>query len=138
MDPDPVRELAKLRKFRNRAPADLSIAGVVEQLRKDLEKQVKRAEGIGRVWETVAPADLAAVARVDRLTPSGTLSLTVADAGARYQLDVWLRSGGLAALQRASSAPIRRVKVGERRAAAKKTGAKVAGAKRTGRGGGSA
>ena len=138
MDPDPARELAKLRKFRNRPPADLSIAGVVEQMRKDLEKQVKRAEGIGRVWETVAPADLAAVARVDRLTPSGTLSLTVADAGARYRLDVWLRSGGLAALQRASTAPIRRIKIGERRASAKKPAAARTASKTARRRGGSA
>lgn len=108
---DDASRLAALRRLRNPAAPDRSVRGAVEFVTRDLVRAVKARGGMDGAWDELVPAGLRAGASVERLTPGGVLCVRVRDAGARYELEVWLRSGGLDALRGRCDRTLRRVKM---------------------------
>jgi len=104
-------ELARLRTFRNRPQRDTSIAGDCEAVRKQLVRHQNAAGGLDLAWMELVPPQLLAQSSAVRLTPGGILTVQVSDTVALYEVDQWLRSGGLAALRARSSVTLRRVKL---------------------------
>ena len=76
----------------------------------DLKKLEKRSASIGEAWGLVVPEVLAGKTTIDRLS-RGVLTVRVADAPARYELDRFLRGGGLEELRRTARVSITRVKI---------------------------
>ncbi len=108
---DDASRLAALRRLRATPAPDRSVRGVVEFVTRDLVRAVKARGGMDGAWDELVPPGLRAGASVERLTPGGVLCVRVRDAGARYELEVWLRSGGLEALRGRCDTPLRRVKM---------------------------
>jgi hypothetical protein len=74
-------------------------------------RRLRRANaGLADAWERVAPPDLLGRTAL-RGVSSGTATIAVPDAGARYELDRWLRSGGESLLIKSCTAPVRKVKI---------------------------
>ncbi|MFG0327279.1 MAG: DciA family protein [Phycisphaerales bacterium JB037] len=97
---DPIREprstervLEQRREIRARRGRDLSIAGALESLRREVERSRRDESRIERVWGEVVPAELQRVTRVVGVT-RGVLMVRVRDSSSRFMLDRWLRSGG--------------------------------------------
>jgi hypothetical protein len=59
----------------------------------------------------LVPRELASLCRPRRLTAGGVLTVHGDDAAAVYEMDQWVRSGGLALLRSACGATLRSVKV---------------------------
>lgn len=91
-------------------PLAPSIARDVLAQAADLKKLQKRTASIAEAWARVVPDDLASRTSIERLA-RGVLVVRLGDASARFELDRFLRAGGLEALRAASHAPIARVKV---------------------------
>ncbi|CAG0961865.1 hypothetical protein PHYC_00769 [Phycisphaerales bacterium] len=106
---NPSRLVERLRKFRAPAPRDRSIGSEVDRVVREAAKRNNSAGGMSAAWQELAPAR--GVSRVEKLTPGGVLVVRATDAGARYELDVWLRSGGLEALRARCKTTLRRVKI---------------------------
>lgn len=107
---DALSRLMKLRELRVRRDDAARIDGPLAKMAAELVRVEKKLGGAGAAWAAVCPAALAT-----RATPAslsrGTLSVEVADAAARYEIDRWLRGGGERALVEASATPIRRVRL---------------------------
>lgn len=82
----------------------------MDAVAEDVLKVSRRLGSAGAVWGEVCPAELAASTLVESLS-RGVLTIRVADAPARFELDRWLRTGGERAVIGASRAPIRKVKL---------------------------
>lgn len=91
-------------------PVAPSIAHEVLTQGAELKKLQKRTASIAEAWAQVVPGDLASRTLIERLS-RGVLSVRLTDASARFDLDRFLRAGGLEALRAASHAPIARVKI---------------------------
>ncbi len=102
--------IENLRKTRSLRPVAPSIEREIAFQARDLKKLQKRTASIAEAWSTVIPGPLADHSAIDRLA-AGVLTVRVADASARYELDRYLREGGLERLRAAASAPITRVKI---------------------------
>jgi hypothetical protein len=107
----PFDDLARLRKHRAPKKRDLSIGDDIERLRKQVARRAGALGGLDESWGELVPAALAAVCRAERLTPGGVLTVRATDASAMYEMDQWVRGGGLARLRAACSATLRSVKV---------------------------
>ncbi len=70
-----------------------------------------RLGGLDEAWGELVPRELAGVCRAVKLTPGGLLTVRADDASVMYEMDQWLRSGGLAVLRAACSVGLKRVKV---------------------------
>lgn len=110
-DPDPARRLDTVRRFRVPKRQDSSLAGALEPIRRALVRQQRAVGGMDTAWAELLPAHLAPLSSVSRLTPGGVLIIAVADAGASYEIDLWLRSGGLDSLRARCATTLRRVKL---------------------------
>jgi len=106
----PADELAALRKHRNREAKDISIAGELGAITRELTRQRKAVGGLDSAWDELTPANIRSAARVIRITPGGLLVLGVSSSSAKYEVDVWLRTGGLDALKARSSKTLRGVR----------------------------
>jgi Dna[CI] antecedent, DciA len=104
-------ELARLRKYRGAKRRDLSIGEEVERVRKQASRRAGALGGLDERWGELVPRELAGVCRPRRLTAGGVLTVGADDAAAVYELDQWLRGGGLAVLRAACGATLRSVKV---------------------------
>lgn len=122
MDPRAAnRSVDKLRSLRVRRDRDLSLAAELSAGVLDAKKRRKAVEGIGAVWaeligEALAagpgragsdPCERAAVRSFAR----GVLTIAAEDAATRYEIDRWLRAGGLEKLRKRSPKALVRVKV---------------------------
>jgi hypothetical protein len=107
----PFDDLARLRKYRAPAKRDLSIGGEVDRLRKQVTRRAGALGGLDEAWAEIVPPALAGVCRAQRLTPGGVLTVRATDSSAMYEMDQWVRGGGLGALRAACSATLRHVKV---------------------------
>lgn len=107
----PLENISALRSLRAKPAFDNSLSAAIEPIRKQFVRQHKAAAGVDTSWNTHAPANLRPLAQFDRLTPGGLLTLKVSDAAAAYEIDHWLRSGGLDLLRAACTKPLRRVKL---------------------------
>ncbi len=108
----PARLVERLRKFRVLPGRDTSITGEIDRLAKAVKKQQGASGGMSDVWREAGPRlQGAVVGEVISLSPGGVLLVRVPDAAARYEVDVWLRSGGLEQLRTRCKATLRRVKL---------------------------
>src|SRR5688572_12957469 len=111
MDPRAaVLLIERLRKFRVRPGADASIGVAVEGEARSARRAHRADSGVAAAWAAGVPAKLAAVTRIERIS-RGVVTVRVPHDAARYELDRWLRAGGLNTLARMSPVAIRRVKV---------------------------
>ncbi len=85
--------IEKIRLLRVRPPRDMAAAGVVGELRAQLEKEIKESKGMGEAWRTVAPDDLRDQGRVKSFQ-RGELTVVAANESVGYLIKLWLRDGG--------------------------------------------
>jgi len=95
---------------RRRTPPALDVANAVGALARDAVRTRRRVGTIADAFDETVPARLAQHCTIVGLK-GGTLSVRVGNAAVGYRLSQWLRSGGEAALARASIAPIKRVRI---------------------------
>ncbi|GJQ28983.1 MAG: hypothetical protein HBSAPP03_08670 [Phycisphaerae bacterium] len=108
----PNRVLERLRRYRASRGRDMTISGELDRLTRGVQKQRRAAGGIESAWQELAPrVGEAAIGEVLSLSPGGVLVVRVPDASVRYEVDRWLRSGGLDALRSRCTAPLRRVRL---------------------------
>lgn len=107
---DAARARAQLERLRGYRvwERDTALAGELIKQTKALSKLHRSLGGIGEQWGSLLPRDLAARTQLRGLA-RGVLTVAVPDAATDYELDRWLRSGGLASLRRAG-ANVSRVK----------------------------
>lgn len=103
-------DLQRLRRYRTRSDADLSIGGVLGTTFRQLQRQTSAAGSLEAAWGSVVPPTLAMRTRIASMS-RGVLTIQTSDAAARYQLDRFLRAGGEAELLRRSPVPIRRIRL---------------------------
>lgn len=106
----PLAQIERLRVFRPGLRGADSIASEVERFARELAKHEHAAGGLARSWATLAPQAIQQVTRVDRLH-GGVLTVIASDASAKYDAEMWLAEGGLAALRGVAARTLRRVKV---------------------------
>jgi hypothetical protein len=104
-------DLSRLRQFRVAKRRDLSIGDELERLRKQVTRRAGALGGLDELWMELLPRELVGVCRAERLTPGGVLTVRASDASAVYEVDQWVRGGGLAVLRANCSATLRSVKV---------------------------
>ncbi len=109
LDPT-VRALENLRRLRVRGDRSAPIGGELAEAAARLERTSESLGAVLEVWERVVPTEIR-----DRAWPSGlarrVLSVYVEDAATGYELSMWLRGGGEAALRAAAKTAITRVRV---------------------------
>lgn len=81
------------------------------RLQKSFTRSAGALGGLDEAWGSLLPPELAGVSRPQKLTAGGLLTVRATDAAAVYEVDQWVRSGGLAVLRGACKATLRRVKV---------------------------
>jgi hypothetical protein len=106
----PLAQIERLRAFRPGLRGADSIASEVERFASELAKHEHAAGGLARSWAALAPQAIQQVTRVDRLH-GGVLTVVASDASAKYDAEMWLAEGGLAALRGVAARTLRRVKV---------------------------
>lgn len=106
----PLAQIERLRTFRPPMRAGDSITSEVERFARELAKHDHAAGGLARAWASLAPQTIQQVTRVDRLH-GGVLTVVASDASAKYDAEMWLAEGGLAALRGVAARTLRRVKV---------------------------
>lgn len=106
----PLAQIERLRVFRPGLRGAESIASEVERFASELAKHEHAAGGLARSWAALAPQAIQQVTRVDRLH-GGVLTVVASDASAKYDAEMWLAEGGLAALRGVAARTLRRVKV---------------------------
>lgn len=107
----PAQQLRALREFRKPREFDTTITRDIEKLRKDVSKRYASSGGLDAALAEHAPAPVASGVSVQRVTPGGIATLVVADAAAGYELDVWLRTGGMEILRASCKVALRRIRV---------------------------
>lgn len=99
--------LERLRSYRV-FERDRTIGKDVDRVLKGVRKQQRGAGAMEAVWEELAPAGSGGV---KSFSAGGVLIVEVADASRRYEVDVWLRSGGLESLRGRCPRTLRRVRL---------------------------
>lgn len=105
-----ARDLEKLRKYRVRGERDRHIGDEVVRQRTELEKVRKSLKGAGEAWGKVIPEAIAKRCRLVSLA-RGVLSVRTEDSATGYELDRFLRGGGLREVQRACTVTVSRIKI---------------------------
>ena len=119
MDPGSAKlSLEKLRSLRVPAPRDLSLAAGLAGEVLDAKKRRKAVGGIGTVWaelltevKSSSANETLAVRTIVRSFLRGVLTIEASDTATRYEVDRWLRAGGLEMLRKRSPRTLTRVKV---------------------------
>lgn len=102
--------LEALRKQRASRPREWAVGDAFAAAARELERSRKRLAGVAEAWDAVCPPGLAgrtAIVGVAR----GVLTVRVADASTRFELDRLLRTGGEATLVRLAPTGIRCVRL---------------------------
>lgn len=102
--------IRRLQGWRNRPTRDDTMEGAFGALTKDLKRQARAVGGISSAWIEVIPPALAVHASLVGVS-RGVLTVRVADATAKFELDRWLRCGGETKLIQAAQAPLVRVRL---------------------------
>lgn len=100
-------EFQKLRAWRASRERDLTIAEAVGRELKQAAALQKRVSGISGAWDELVPEGIRRLCTPTGMS-GGVLSVKASSAGARFQLDRWLRSGGD---ERLRSGGVKRVKL---------------------------
>lgn len=101
--------IERLRRHRVRRPRHSELGHVLTAIRREATRQQKRRGGLDEIWEEIAPQALHDRTRVDSVR-SGIVRLVVADPSTRYEVDAFLRGGGLQELRLRAGQPIRQVR----------------------------
>jgi len=111
MDPrDAAGRIERLRGFRVRPPRDDHAGAMFEATGRDLARREKKFAGVAEAWEATCPPEhlgRTAIQGVHR----GVLTIGVADASTRYELDRMLKAGAQKDLVRRCPMTVRRVKL---------------------------
>lgn len=99
--------LRERRVFRERTAALGPIAAAFGENLKRLERKVG---GVSGAWAETCPNDLIRRTRVEGVS-RGVLTIRADDAGTRYEIDRWLRSGGERELVKKCPTTVRKVKI---------------------------
>jgi hypothetical protein len=89
----------------------LSIGDEVERVRKQAARRAGALGGLDEQWGGLLPPELGPLCRPRRLTAGGVLTVEARDSAAVYELDQWLRGGGIGLLRGACRSTLRNVKV---------------------------
>ena len=104
-----IASLERLRRHRVRRPHPTGLGHVVSAIRREATKQRNNHGGLSEVWDEIVPASLSSRTRVDSVR-SGVVRLVIADPSTRYEVDAFLRGGGLQELRLRAGQPIRQVR----------------------------
>lgn len=110
LDPADQNELERLRKFRAPKERDLTLRVPLGFAAQELRRMRRGLGAVAAAWGQIVPPELAertALVGISR----GVLTVRASDASAKYELERLLRSGGEAAVVRASPVSLRRVRV---------------------------
>ncbi|MCE7973089.1 MAG: hypothetical protein DYG92_02005 [Leptolyngbya sp. PLA1] len=107
----PAQKLRALREYRKPREFDTGITHNIEKLSKEISKRHVSSGGLDTAIAEHAPAVVASGVTVQRVTPGGVATLVVSDAAAGYELDIWLRTGGMEILRANCKVALRRVRV---------------------------
>lgn len=111
MDPKAAAmRLAKLRENRARPQRDDALAPAFQRTARDLARLEKNLSGITEAWESVCPPDLLPRTAI-RSIHRGKLTIAVADAATRFELDRLLRAGAKRDLVRGCPMTVRDVRL---------------------------
>lgn len=106
------QRLERLRRSRNKQPAASAIGEEIERLTAGIRRQRGALGGLDDAWAELGPRTGGeVVGEVRSFSPGGVLTVRVPDAAARYEVEVWLRQGGLDALRARTSRTLRRVRL---------------------------
>ena len=106
----PSVSLSTLRRYRALPTGrPLSIAPEMATIARELGHAARAEDALDHAWRSLAPANLRERAGTLSLS-RGVLSVRTPDASARFELDRWLRAGGMARLARACGRGISRVR----------------------------
>jgi hypothetical protein len=103
------RRLENLRRWRNRPERNVSLAGLAEQVHKNIVKPHQQLGALVEAWRELIPPGLLERTALVSLT-RGVLTVHVADHASSYELDRLLRGGVEQRLRQASKASLRKVK----------------------------
>ena len=104
-----IASIERLRRHRVRRPHPTGLGKVVSAIRREATKQRKNRGGLSEVWDEIVPASLSSRTRIDSVR-SGVVRLVIADPSTRYEVDAFLRGGGLQELRLRAGQPIRQVR----------------------------
>ncbi|MFA6045399.1 MAG: hypothetical protein WC718_10480 [Phycisphaerales bacterium] len=107
----PTQELSSLRKHRVWSKPELSIGPLVEAMRKNLAARANASAGLEDAWAALAPPELRDSGVVGALSAGGILTIKASNSSAKFEIEVWLRGGGEAALRSACTRTLQRVRV---------------------------
>ncbi|MBI1189440.1 MAG: DUF721 domain-containing protein [Tepidisphaera sp.] len=107
----PAQSLDLLRKNRVWRSPQQHLGPLVESVQREVATRANASAGLDDAWARLAPPELQGAAVVGGLSAGGILTIRASGAAARYEIEVWLRSGGEAALRGACTRTLRRVKV---------------------------
>ena len=111
LTPAEQHQIERLRAFRaGRAGREAALGEVVNSLAVQFKKQRRRFGGAAEAWRAVLPRPLFEQTSIVGLR-AGVLTVRVADAGARFQIDSLLRIGAQRSLTRISDGAIQRVRL---------------------------
>ncbi len=112
MPEDPnTRRMEQLRAMRVRPERDTSLAFIVKDFKRDVERPFKQLAGLAELWAELIPGDLAQHTRLESLQ-RGVLRVVVDSSGRHYDLDRLLREGVQRELMRRhNGAALRQVKI---------------------------
>lgn len=105
-----ARRLADLRERRGARRPTGSMGDAFASAAKELERQRRRTGAVAGAWEAVCPAELIDRTAIEGVS-RGVLTIRVADASTRFQLDRFMRGGGEMEVIRRSPSGVRRVKL---------------------------
>lgn len=100
--------LERLRGFRVKSGRNLGIEGVIAGIRREARRHQSGGGAFVEAWESVVPENLREGSRIRSLR-GGVVKIEVPTSATRYELDAFLRGGGLAELRLAFGQPLRRV-----------------------------
>ena len=102
---DAIAQISNLRTLRSKAGPDLSISDDVGRVIRDIGRSKRTAKGLDTAQlrlAKLAPRTIAQACTLLSLS-RGVLTLRCEDSASAYQVDHWLRAGGLALLRSAES-----------------------------------
>jgi len=107
---DIAARLAALREHRVTPERRITIAQDVLSTAADLKKLERRLGGVAEAWNRVCPPQHVERTAIESLS-RGVLTVRVADAATRFELDRALRSGAEAELVRLAPSGVRKVRL---------------------------
>lgn len=108
--PDPSQRLKSLREYRVFRERTVAVGPMAAALGAEFKQLERRVGGVAGAWGAVCPADLIKRTSVEGVS-RGVLTIRADDAGTRFEIDRWLRSGGERELVKKCPTTVRKVKV---------------------------